>query len=74
MNRRIVLVGVAAVIVFMLFSMGIAGCNTDQYGSYTVNHEHYKIDGETVRCLLVRTSKGTASLSCDWDNPVEGGK
>ena len=74
MNRVIIWVAAAfAAATLMLTIAWCAGVSGDAWGVYQVETKHYTIDGITVRCLLVRTHKGTASLSCDWDHPIKGG-
>lgn len=60
---------VAAILLGVLLA-GCGGITSDVWGTYQVEQKHYSIDGKTYRCLLIRTHKGTASLSCDWDHPL----
>lgn len=72
--RLTTIVSVVIVALFVvpavLVSAGCGGFHSDVFGTYQVDTKHYKIDGKQYRCFLIRTHKGTASLTCDWDHPL----
>jgi hypothetical protein len=68
-SLKTVLVGVVAVIAvatILFVGAGCLGTTTDQIGTYKQYVTHTDVDGKQVACIVIRTSHGSVSMSCDW--------
>lgn len=61
-------VGIIAAILATVMLSGCGGFSSDGFTTTHTNIRHYDVDGKRVACLVLTTNKGTATVSCDWQD------